>query len=161
MGVAIAYVALGSNLSDPAMQVRNALIELGRIEATQLIAHSRLFRSPPWGKPGQPEFVNAVARLRTSLEPRALLNAMLAIEAAAGRIRMERWGPRILDLDLLLFADRIIDEPGLHVPHPRLSERAFVLLPLADIAPTLQIDGMGSVAELAGKVDCSGVEALG
>jgi 2-amino-4-hydroxy-6-hydroxymethyldihydropteridine diphosphokinase len=103
----------------------------------------------------QPDFVNAAALLDTTLEPRALLDALLGIERAFGRERRERWGPRTLDLDLLLYADAVIDVPGLHVPHPHLHERAFVLRPLADIAPDAMVPGQGWVADLLARVDAS------
>ncbi|MGH8213525.1 MAG: 2-amino-4-hydroxy-6-hydroxymethyldihydropteridine diphosphokinase, partial [Rhodanobacteraceae bacterium] len=113
----------------------------------------RLYRSAPWGNIEQPEFVNAVAELDTSLEPRELLDALLAIERAAGRERKgERWGPRVLDLDLLLHGARVLDEPGLTLPHPHLHERAFVLLPLNDVASDLEVPGRGLVRELLGCV---------
>jgi 2-amino-4-hydroxy-6-hydroxymethyldihydropteridine diphosphokinase len=155
-----AFVGLGSNLADPVAQLQRALDALAAIHSTRLVARSSLYRSAPWGRSDQPEFVNAVAKLQTWLDPRALLDALLAIEAAAGRIRAERWGPRILDLDLLLYGDRVIDEPGLHVPHPRLVERAFVLLPLAELAPDLVIAGVGSVAALRARIDADGVEVI-
>jgi 2-amino-4-hydroxy-6-hydroxymethyldihydropteridine diphosphokinase len=109
----------------------------------------------------QPEFINAVAGIETELSPRALMQAMLAIERDFGRDRSgDRWGPRILDLDLLWFDDRVIDEPGLRVPHPHLHERAFVLLPLAEIAQDLQIPGRGSISDLVQQVDISGCRRL-
>src|SRR5690348_6261131 len=151
-----AYVALGSNLDDPEAQVERGFAALAALSHTLLDARSRLYRTPPWGMPDQPDFINAVARLQTSLTPRQLLDALLAIEARAGRARGVRYGPRTLDLDLLLYADRAMCEPGLAIPHPRLQERAFVLLPLADIAPELDVPGQGRVADLLGRVDVSG-----
>ena len=157
----IAYVGLGSNLADPRSQVERSLNALANLPHSQLLLRSHLYRSAPWGVHAQPEFVNAVAGIETALSPRVLMQSLLGIERASGRERSgDRWGPRILDLDLLLYADLIIDEPGLHVPHPHLHERAFVLLPLAEIAPDLQIPGRGSISELAAQVDASACHRL-
>jgi 2-amino-4-hydroxy-6-hydroxymethyldihydropteridine diphosphokinase len=128
---------------------------------TQLVQRSRLYRSAPWGRADQPEFVNAAVALQTELSPRELLEALLAIERAAGRARDEtRWGPRVLDLDILVYGDRQIDEPGLHVPHPHLHERAFVLLPLAEIAPDLMVPNQASVSALLVRTDASSCTPL-
>lgn len=144
-----AYIGLGSNLSDPVRQVRGALTALGRLPDSCLVAVSRLYRNPPMGPAEQPDYVNAVARLDTRLSPRALLQALLAIEEAQGRVRgTERWGPRTLDLDLLVYGALELREPGLVVPHPGVPERSFVLYPLHEIAPELHIPGMGPVAGL-------------
>lgn len=156
-----ACVALGSNLDGPEAQVERGFAALAALPHTVLDARSRLYRTPPWGVPDQPDFVNAVARLETSLPPRELLDALLAIEARAGRARGVRYGPRTLDLDLLVYADLAICEPGLAIPHPRLHERAFVLLPLADVAPDLEVPGRGRVADLLDRVDASGCIPLG
>ena len=150
------YVGLGSNLADPRAQVERASRALAALPQTRLVQRSRLYRSAPWGRADQPEFVNAVVALQTELTPRELLEALLKIERAAGRARdATRWGPRVLDLDILMFGDRLIDEPGLHVPHPHLHERAFVLLPLAEIAPDLIVPGYGRVDDLARRIDAS------
>lgn len=128
-----AYVGIGSNLGDPvgnAMRAIDALTELGTI-----LRRSSLYRTKPWGKSDQPDFVNAVVLLRTQLEPQALLERLKALENRLGRTPSERWGPRTVDLDLLLYGDRVVAEPNLSVPHPRLQERAFVLVPLAEIDP--------------------------
>lgn len=150
-----ACVALGSNLDDPRAQVERGLTALATLSKTRLLVLSRLYRTPPWGMLDQPDFINAAARLETTLAPRELLEALLAIEARAGRVRGIRNGPRTLDLDLLLYGDRVIDEPDLVVPHPRLHERAFVLLPLADVAAELEVPGHGRVADLLKQVDAS------
>ncbi|MBS0569592.1 MAG: 2-amino-4-hydroxy-6-hydroxymethyldihydropteridine diphosphokinase [Proteobacteria bacterium] len=151
-----AYIGLGSNLADPRAQVEAGLRALARLPRTHLLAHSRLYRSAPWGRVDQPEFVNAVAQLETGLEPRALLARLLDVERAAGRERGGvRWGPRVLDLDILLLGNLRIDESGLHVPHPHLHERAFVLVPLAEIAPDLDVPGHGRVADLLAGADAS------
>jgi 2-amino-4-hydroxy-6-hydroxymethyldihydropteridine diphosphokinase len=129
---------------------------------TRLLRASRLYRTPAWGNTAQPDFVNAAALLQTQLDVRDLLDALLDIERRFGRDRGEgeRWGPRTLDLDLLLYDDATIDEPGLRVPHPHLLERAFALLPLAEIAPDLFVPGHGRVADLLGGVDASGCAPL-
>ena len=148
------YIGLGSNLADPPAQVEAGLRALARLPRTRLSAHSHLYLSAPWGRVDQPAFVNAVATLETELAPRDLLDALLALERAAGRERDgTRWGPRVLDLDRLVFGDRRIEEPGLRVPHPHLHERAFVLVPLAEIAPGLDIPGWGRVADLLAYID--------
>jgi len=156
-----AYVGLGSNLDGPEDQVRSALDALSKLPKTCLDRHSRLFRTLPWGKLDQPAFVNAAAELTTQLSARELLDALLAIERAHGRHRDgTRWGPRALDLDILLIGDQRIDEPHLHVPHPYIAERAFVLLPLADIDAQLLVPGHGRVGELLENVDTEGCVAL-
>jgi 2-amino-4-hydroxy-6-hydroxymethyldihydropteridine diphosphokinase len=155
------YIGLGSNLADPAAQVAAGVRALARLPKTRLVAHSRLYRSAPWGRADQPEFVNAVIQLETALEPRELLDHLLGIERGAGRERDgTRWGPRILDLDILAYAQRRVAEPGLQVPHPHLHERAFVLVPLAEIAPDLHIPGRGRVADLLAGVDASTCERV-
>jgi 2-amino-4-hydroxy-6-hydroxymethyldihydropteridine diphosphokinase len=156
-----AYVGLGSNLDDPAAQLRRAFDELAALDGVHGVRRSRLFRTPPWGRLDQPHFVNAVAELDTTLSPRPLLDRLQALEARFGRARRERWGPRVLDLDLLLHGDAVLDEDGLHVPHPRLHERAFVLVPLAELAPGLVVPGRGAVSSLLAGVDATGIEALG
>ncbi|HEY7872458.1 MAG TPA: 2-amino-4-hydroxy-6-hydroxymethyldihydropteridine diphosphokinase [Rudaea sp.] len=156
-----ACVALGSNLDDPRVQVEQGFAALAALPHTTLRARSRLYRTPPWGVTEQPDFINAAARLETALAPRELLDALLAVETRAGRVRGARNGPRILDLDLLLYGDHAINEPDLVVPHPRLHERAFVLLPLADIAPDLEVPGQGRVAELLEHVDTAGCVPIG
>ena len=156
-----AYVGLGSNLDGPEDQVRSALDALSKLPKTRLDRHSRLFRTLPWGKLDQPAFVNAAAELTTHLSARELLDALLAIERAHGRHRDgTRWGPRALDLDILLIGDQRIDEPHLHIPHPYIAERAFVLLPLADIDAQLLVPGHGRVGELLENVDTEGCVAL-
>ena len=158
----LAAVGLGANLGDAAATLRDAIAALAHLPDATLLRASRLYRTPAWGRTDQPDFINAVALVETSLDARALLDALLAIERRFGRVRLEgeRWGPRTLDLDLLLFGDAVIDEAGLQVPHPHLHERAFVLLPLAEIAPALQVPGRGPVAALAAGMAADGIEAL-
>lgn len=151
-----ACIALGSNLGNPRAQVEQGFAALASLPKTRLTARSRLYRTPPWGGIEQPDFINAVALLETALAPRTLLDALLAVEAAAGRVRGVRNGPRILDLDLLTYGLGVVDEPGLVVPHPRLHERAFVLLPLADLAPDLEVPGQGRVRDLLARLDSGG-----
>ncbi len=144
----VAFVGLGSNLGDPASQLRAALAALSALRAVHIAAVSSLYRSAPMGNADQPDFVNAVARLSTGLAPRELLCALLDIERGLGRERSFRNAPRTLDLDLLLYDADTIDEPGLSVPHPRMHERAFVLVPLVEIAPECEIPGKGRAAAL-------------
>jgi len=148
-GPQTAHIGLGSNLDDPVRHVTQALEELAHLPRTELLARSSLYLTAPLDKLDQPDFVNAVAVLATDLSPRELLQQLLAIEARHGRARTEANGPRTLDLDLLLMGERVIHEPGLQVPHARMHQRAFVLLPLAEVSPHAVIPGRGSVAELA------------
>jgi len=159
----VAFVGLGANLGEAARTVREALQELDALPDTRLLRASRLYRTRAWGVEAQPDFINAVAMLETALSARGLLDALLALERAHGRDRARetRWGPRTLDLDLLVHGDARIDEPGLRVPHPHLHERAFVLLPLADIAPDTVVPGAGRVRELAAAMAGDGIEAIG
>jgi len=158
--VSLAYVALGSNLGEPRQQILDALAALDTLPRTCLKARSHLYRTPPWGVLEQPAFVNAVAQLDTALAPQALLDALLMLEQAAGRVRGVRNGPRTLDLDLLHMDGVQLDDARLSLPHPRIAERAFVLLPLADVAPDLVLPGQGSVRELLARVDTQGCERL-
>lgn len=156
-----ALVALGSNLDDPRARVLRAFDALSQLPDSRLLARSRLYRSAPWGVADQPEFVNAAAEIETTLAARELLDALLAIERASGRDRSgARWGPRVLDLDLLMYGRIECDEPGLTLPHPHLHERAFVLLPLNDLAPDLEVPGRGRVRELLARVDRADCEPL-
>lgn len=155
--MARAFVALGGNLGDTRAYLHQALEAMSRLPQTQLLAQSRFYRTPPWGVVDQPPFLNAVAELDTALEAHALLDALLLIEQAAGRMRTaERWGPRTLDLDLLHVDGVILHDARLTLPHPRVAERAFVLLPLAELAPGLQLPGHGDVASLVAAIDTSG-----
>lgn len=157
---AIAYVALGANLENPAAQIRRAMQELEQVADTRVTAWSSIYRTAPVGFLDQPDFVNAVARLETRLLPRAMLETLFAIENLHGRRRTQPNAPRTLDLDLLLYGSLVIDEPGLQVPHPRLHQRGFVLVPLAEIAADAMVPGRGRVGELLKLVDQGGVEVL-
>jgi len=159
--MARAHVALGSNLDEPERQVRQALLALAQLPLTQVESASRLFRTPPWGLPAQPWYVNAVAELRTDLSPEALMQALLGLEQRLGRSRDgERWGPRRIDLDLLLYDRLTVSSEGLELPHPRLAERAFVVLPLLDIAPDLVLPDGRPLRHLREQLDTSGIEPL-
>jgi 2-amino-4-hydroxy-6-hydroxymethyldihydropteridine diphosphokinase len=141
-----AYVGLGANLGDRERTLRAAAEALGALRL------SSIRETEPWGLTDQPRFLNAVAELETELRPRGLLEVLLEGERAHGRVRAERWGPRTLDLDLLLYGDEAIDEPGLTLPHPRLHERIFVLEPLAELAPDLNVPGKGRVRDLLARL---------
>ncbi len=144
-----AYVGLGSNLDGPGRQIEAAFELLQEIPETRLIARSSLYRSAPFGGVEQPDFVNAAAGLLTRLSAQGLLGKLQEIERVSGRERDgKRWGPRVLDLDLLVFSGQVIEEPDLSVPHPGIVERNFVLLPLRDLAPDLVIPGLGRVASI-------------
>ena len=160
MKPATAFVALGSNLRDPAAQVRAGFAALAALPATCVTSESSLYRSAPFGYADQPDFVNAVAAIETGLAPHALLDALLAIERERGRVRAFRNAPRTLDLDLLLYGDLVLRDESLTLPHPRMHERAFVLVPLAEIAPRQAIPGRGTALELLATVDPAGVTRL-
>ena len=142
-----AALALGSNLEDPEAQVRKGFEEIAALPSTELLARSKLYRTAPVGFADQPDFVNACALVETGLAPRALLDALLALEKRHGRVRGIPNGPRTLDLDIVLYGDRVIDEPGLKVPHPRAHQRRFVIEPLLDVWPDAVIPGKGSARD--------------
>ncbi len=150
-----AFVALGSNLDDPARQLREAFGALRAIPETALLACSPVYRSKPLGPADQPDYLNAVAELETRLEAEQLLDQLQRIEDQQGRRRSRRWGPRTLDLDLLVFGDRQIETMRLQVPHPEMAKRAFVLVPLADIARDLLLPGLGKVSTLLAALETS------
>ena len=157
-----ACIGLGANLGDAAGTLRQAVIALGQREDVTVRRMSRCYRTPAWGREDQPDFVNAVALLETRLSPRALLDLLLAVEADFGRHRIdgERWGPRTLDLDLLLYGDAVIDEPGLRVPHPHLHERAFALVPLLEVMPDARIPGYGDARDAVSVLEMSNIHPL-
>jgi 2-amino-4-hydroxy-6-hydroxymethyldihydropteridine diphosphokinase len=159
--VTIAYVGVGSNEDDPRRHVERALDELGRLPGTRLLKKSSLYRSAPVGFAAQPEFINAVAAVDTELPALELLHALQGVEARHGRRRSFRNAPRTLDLDLLLYGD--MDENGdeLNVPHPRMHERAFVLLPLLEIAPAARVPRLGEARALLAACTGQGIEKLG
>jgi 2-amino-4-hydroxy-6-hydroxymethyldihydropteridine diphosphokinase len=155
-----AYVALGSNLRDPAAQVRAGFEALAMLPDSRVAAVSSLYLTAPVGHLDQPDFVNAVALIETALAPRALLEELLAIERQFGRVRGVPNGPRTLDLDILLYGDESHEDEALTIPHPRMHERAFVLAPLAEIAPDVMIPGRGSASALAASVEAGGITKL-
>jgi 2-amino-4-hydroxy-6-hydroxymethyldihydropteridine diphosphokinase len=148
-----AYVGLGANLGPREETIRRALDLLQRASGVDVVAVSELRETDPVGVADQPRFLNGVAALETSLIARELLDLLLDVERELGRVRDERWGPRVIDLDLLLYGDETLDEPGLRVPHPRLHERRFALEPLAELAPELAIPGRGRVSALLAALD--------
>ena len=157
-----AYIGLGSNLQDPQAQVLRAFAALQALPATRLVRRSPLYRSAPFGPVPQPDYINAAAGLLTQLDPRTLLGELLALERSLGRpAERERWGPRVIDLDLLVFGRARLEEPGLTLPHSGIVERNFVLYPLCDLAPDLDVPGLGRVAELRERLASEGLERLG
>ncbi len=163
--MATVYIGMGSNLDEPVKQLCRALLSLDQIISSKRLADSGLFSSKALTLPGddrpQPDYVNAVVKMETQLDPRALLDQLQALEAAQGRQRLERWGPRTLDLDILLYDDGIISQADLTVPHPAMAQRNFVLYPLQQIDPDLHIPGQGDVSELIHQVSDQGITYLG
>lgn len=156
-----AYVALGSNLSDPARQVESAIGALAGLDATRLVSRSSLWKSRPLGPADQPDFINAVAGLMTTATPQALLTALKDLERRLGRTQpVMRWGPRVIDLDLLLYVDRQVEDPDLTLPHAGLHQRNFVLYPLAEIAAEVWVPGHGRVRTLKHRAAGDGLERL-
>jgi len=155
-----AYVAIGSNLQSPRDRVLEAMTQIAALSTVRTLLGSRLYLSRPMGPQDQPDFVNAAAGFLTTLSPRELLTELLEIERRMGRNRQERWGPRVIDLDLIWMLDAVVAEPGLTVPHPGVSIRNFVLYPLADIAPTIKIPGMGTVFDMKHSVSGEGISVL-
>jgi 2-amino-4-hydroxy-6-hydroxymethyldihydropteridine diphosphokinase len=158
--MARAAIALGANLDGPEARVRRAFAELDTLESTRLVARSALYRTAPVGMTEQPAFVNACALVETALAPHALLDGLLAIERRHGRVRDVPNGPRTLDLDIVLYADRVLHEPGLTIPHPRAHERAFVLVPLLDVWPDAMIPGRGAASACRERVRDQAIERL-
>lgn len=156
----VAFVGIGSNLDGPRAQVLAAFAALDAVPQTRVTGRSPLYCSAPLGGPPQPDYVNAVARLATALDPEALLDALRAIEARQGRARSEANAPRTLDLDLLLYDATILDTPRLQLPHPRLHERRFVLAPLLDLEPAAWIPGRGAAADLLAQCAAQRLEQL-
>ncbi len=155
-----AYIALGSNLSNPNSQVQKAFLALRKLPQTSVVQQSSLYRTPPVGYSNQPDFINAVAEINTQLTPKALLTALLSIEQDFGRERPFANAPRILDLDLLWYENVVLETDFLTLPHPRLHSRGFVLLPLAEIAPNLMLSGGSNVVKLAARFRNEGIVKL-
>ncbi len=143
-----AYIGIGSNLADPIDQVKTAISNLQSLPDSQLVSWSSLYASPPMGPQDQPDYINAVAEIETALTAHQLLNALQAIEQQQGRVRKRHWGERTLDLDVLLYGQNVIDDERLQIPHPGIALRAFVLYPLAEIAPNLKIPNAGETEQL-------------
>ncbi|WP_444929828.1 2-amino-4-hydroxy-6-hydroxymethyldihydropteridine diphosphokinase [Microbulbifer sp. SSSA002] len=155
------YIGLGSNLAEPGKQLRSALSAMEQIPSTELLGCSSFYRSAPIGPGEQPDYINAVAALKTALAPLALLEQLQSIEQSHGRERSIRWGARTLDLDILLFGQTQIDEPRLQVPHPRMAERNFVLLPLAELAPEVTLPGADTLPALLQRCPENRLEKVG
>ena len=157
-----AWLGLGSNLQQPVAQLDDAFRRLGLVDGISVSRASGFYRTPPWGDESQDDFINAVAQIQTSLEALPLLCELQSIENEMGRQRSNRrWGPRLIDIDLLLYNDQQFQSKDLEVPHPRMHERAFVLVPLCELDPGLMIPGRGIVGELLSKLDCGGIFRLG
>jgi 2-amino-4-hydroxy-6-hydroxymethyldihydropteridine diphosphokinase len=157
--MARAYLGLGSNLGDKRAMLHEALRRLDETDGVRVAARSGFYRTPPWGKTDQDWFLNAAAAVETDLPPHDLLAVCLDVERAIGRVRDEKWGPRLIDIDLLTYDGRELADETLTLPHPHLTQRAFVLVPLAEIAPDLMIGG-SSVTEALARVDSSGIERM-
>lgn len=154
------YVAMGSNLSQPVQMVQTAMAELARLPTTRLLQRSSLYQAKPWGPQNQPDFINAVALLETDLFAAQLLEYLSALERQLGRIPSERWGPRVIDLDILLYGDMIMKSDKISIPHPGIYQREFVLFPLAEIAPDLILPTGQSILELKAACDPRGITVL-
>ncbi len=153
-----AWLGLGSNMQQPVAQLRRALGKLDSVEGIEILKVSSLYRTPPWGDQLQDDFINAVVQIETSLDAIPLLRALQSIESAMGRQRDgRRWGPRLIDIDLLLFGDQQYQSEQLELPHPRMHERAFVLVPLCEIDATVKIPGRGVAGELLQQLEYSGI----
>jgi len=155
-----ACIALGANIGEPLRQIEAGFTALAALPDTRLLVRSSLYRSAPVGYADQPDFINAVAIIETSLDPHALLDALLTIERVNGRVREFPNAPRTLDLDIVLYGDSVVQDPGLTIPHARMLERAFVMVPLAEVAPDMRVPGRGSVRDLAARVDAASVAQL-
>jgi 2-amino-4-hydroxy-6-hydroxymethyldihydropteridine diphosphokinase len=156
-----AYVGLGSNLGDRREAIERAVELLEAVPDVAVVAISTIRETEPWGPVEQGPFLNAAAAVDTTLPPQALLAVLLEVEHALGRVRTERFGPRTVDLDLLVYGDAVVDEPGLVVPHPRLHERRFALEPLAELAPDLVVPGRGPVGGLLSALEADGTGSAG
>lgn len=155
-----ACIALGANIGEPLRQVEAGFAALAALPGTRLIAKSPLYRSAPVGYADQPDFINAVAVIETTLAPHVLLDALLGIERAHGRVREFANAPRTLDLDIVLYGDTVMHDAGLTIPHARMLDRAFVMVPLAEVAPDARVPGHGLVRDLAARVDAASVAQL-
>ncbi len=156
-----AWLGLGSNQQHPVTQLQNALGGLDDVDGIEVLETSSFYRTPPWGDTQQSDFINAVVRIKTSFEPLPLLQELQAIENIMGRRRTgQRWGPRLIDIDLLLYGDLSMQSNELVLPHPRMYQRAFVLLPMSELNAKLEIPGCGVVGSLLQELDCGGIVRL-
>jgi len=156
-----AWLGLGSNLQQPVAQLKDALVRLEMLEGVEILRTSGFYRTPPWGDGQQDDFINAVVQIETELDPLTLLHALQSIENDMGRQRSgRRWGPRLIDIDLLLYADQQLQSEELELPHPRMHERAFVLIPLCELDKTVKIPGHGVVKALLQQLDSNGIFRL-
>lgn len=157
-----AWLGLGSNLQQPVAQLRDAIRRLGEVDGVDVLRTSALYRTPPWGDESQDDFINAVVQIETGLDALPLLHKLQLIEKEMGRrrIKQRRWGPRLIDIDLLLYEDRRFQSQDLEIPHPRMHERAFVLVPLCELDEELVIPGRGVAGKLLSKIDVSGIFRL-
>jgi 2-amino-4-hydroxy-6-hydroxymethyldihydropteridine diphosphokinase len=158
-GAVVAILGIGSNVGDGIRNIEEAISRLTADTELELVARSKLYRTAPWGVTDQAAFVNACISVRTSLKPRHLLEHCLGVENAMGRVRTLRWGPRIIDVDILTYDALAVDEPDLVIPHPRITERAFVLIPMKDVAPDLRIEGE-KIETLLERLDSADVQPL-
>lgn len=155
-----AYIGLGSNLENPRQQIRTAIEDICQLQQLSAVACSSLYQSPPMGPQDQPDYINAVLAVDTSLSAHALLDALQQIEQKHGRVRKRHWGERTLDLDILLYGDAVIDDERLKVPHPGIAERAFVVYPLAEIAAELVIPELGKLSQIKAQCPLDGLEQV-
>ncbi|SNY93977.1 2-amino-4-hydroxy-6-hydroxymethyldihydropteridinediphosphokinase [Cohaesibacter sp. ES.047] len=153
------YLGLGGNIGDPSITIEETLASLSRRPGIKVLTRSPFYRTPPWGKTDQSDFINACATIHTTLSPQKLLKTCLEVEKRMGRERGERWGPRIIDIDILSYGDEQVHEDDLSIPHPLIAERAFVLVPLKDVAPDFTLNGE-HIDEMLEKIDLTGIEAL-
>jgi len=156
----IAYIGLGSNMESPRQHITTAIQSLGEIQSTRIINVSSLYKSKPMGPQNQGDYINAVVQIETEMEPTELLNCLQAIENDHGRVRAEHWGPRTIDLDILMFGNEIIQNDRLTVPHPEITNRSFVIVPLAEIDPACVVPEKGLVSDLILRIDQDGLELL-
>nr|WP_321482769.1 2-amino-4-hydroxy-6-hydroxymethyldihydropteridine diphosphokinase [uncultured Cohaesibacter sp.] len=153
------YLSLGGNIGDPAITIEDTLATLSSQRGVRVMSRSPYYITPPWGKTDQAEFINACALIKTSLPAHELLKVCLSVEKSMGRVRGAHWGPRIIDIDLLTYGDEVIDEDDLKIPHPFISERAFVLVPLRDLAPDFSLNGQ-SIDAMLENLDVTGISLL-
>lgn len=157
-----AWLGLGSNLQQPLTQVKEAIHRLAETDGIEILETSSFYCTPPWGDVQQDDFINAVVQIETRLEPVTLLRELQSLENLMGRERSNRrWGPRLIDIDLLLYGNQQLQLDELEIPHPRMHERAFVIVPLAELDPKLEIPGCGTVEKILQQIDCNGIKRLG